>query len=78
MSTDLLIPAQRQYLHNDGSGFVIAYDETETNEVVKALLIRVEHLKRGLLDFKERYPFSPWITGQVDDTIAVASVKARV
>tara|TARA_R110002096_G_scaffold412705_1_gene613239 strand:- start:33 stop:233 length:201 start_codon:yes stop_codon:yes gene_type:complete len=38
-----LIPAIRQYKHNDGSeGFVIAYDEKETEKVVTELKAQIE------------------------------------
>ena len=33
----LLIPASRQYMHNDGSGLLTGYDELETEKVVNDL-----------------------------------------
>lgn len=39
-----LIPALRQYLHNDGSGFVAAYDKEEVDRIFAALKSRVAEL----------------------------------
>lgn len=44
---EVLIPAIRQYKHNDGSeGFVMGYDKSVTNEIVKNLVDEVERLKK--------------------------------
>ena len=38
LTAQLLIPASRQYIHNDNSGFVAGYDVEETRKIVKNLL----------------------------------------
>lgn len=40
--TDILIPALRQYKHNDGSGLLMAYDKTSTDQIVSALQYLLE------------------------------------
>lgn len=37
-----LVPALRQYMHNDGSGFVCAYDMKQTNQVVNELSVQIQ------------------------------------
>lgn len=55
--SEVLIPAIRQYKHNDGSeGFVMAYDKTETDKAVNELndenaRLRKENEKlKGMID----------------------------
>lgn len=45
---EILIPAIRQYCHNNGQGLVMAYDEQETEAAVKALNDQVEALRLEL------------------------------
>ena len=42
-----LVPALRQYLHNDGSDFVAAYDMAEVNRLFAALKARVVELEES-------------------------------
>ena len=42
----LLIPAVRQYRHNGGEGFVIAYDKKEVDELVCSLERKVARLEK--------------------------------
>ena len=46
---DILVPASRQYKHNDGSeGFVIAYDEKLTQQIIWDLKNEIIDLKACL------------------------------
>ena len=45
---DLLIPALRQYKHNDGEGFVVAYDKQTVDRIVDKLLIEIKAYKMGI------------------------------
>lgn len=58
MGSKLLIPAVRQYMHNDGEGLVVAYDLDETDEVVDGLVNLLSTL----------YPVirSEWKAGDLD------------
>ena len=38
----ILLPALRQYQHNDGSGLVIGFDRDETVKIVNMLLEAIE------------------------------------
>lgn len=42
-ANDLLIPALRQYRHNDGIGLLAGYDIEETEKIVLALIERLEY-----------------------------------
>jgi len=68
---DLLIPAIRQYQHNDGEGLVMAYDQRETQKLVYELIQRIEKLENGLMGFKTQYSLSPWIHRQVDEAMGL-------
>ncbi len=69
MSKELLTPALRQYRHNNSEGFLFAYEKEETEAVITELQKQIERLEKGLIDFKSRYQFSPWIQKQVDEAI---------
>lgn len=43
--SELLIPALRQYRHNNGDGFVFGYDKSETDRTVSALIKERDELK---------------------------------
>jgi len=45
MTDKLLIPASRQYMHNDGSGLLCGYDKKITDEVVSKLKLKTEQLE---------------------------------
>ena len=68
---ELLMPALRQYRHNDDRGLVTGYDQRETQKIVMALLDRVEQLENGLMGFKKQYSLSPWIHRRVDEAMGV-------
>lgn len=49
---ELLIPALRQYLHNDGSGFVAGYDREDVDLLVKQLQdenVRLKEVQQNML-----------------------------
>jgi hypothetical protein len=41
----LLIPAARQYMHNNGSGLLFGYDKKLTEEIVDKLEKKIEKLE---------------------------------
>ena len=45
MTNKLLIPAVRQYCHNDGKGLLIGYDKETTDKIVEDLEIENNHTK---------------------------------
>ena len=48
---DVLIPALRQYQHNDCSGLLAGYDYFETNKIVLSLQKRIAELESKYLNF---------------------------
>lgn len=44
--SELLIPAARQYMHNDGSGLLCGYDKKITEEIVHNLEDEISRLKK--------------------------------
>ena len=50
----LLIPASRQYMHNDGSGLLCGYDEKVTEEIVNKLQDRDDRILKAI---KKCFPF---------------------
>ena len=66
---DMLLPALRQYRHNNSDEFVAGYDKDDTVEIVSNLLRRIEKLSDALISFKTQYSLSPWIQKQVDDAL---------
>jgi len=44
----LLVPALRQYQHNDGSGLLAGYDRNETERIVAGLAARIQQLEAEL------------------------------
>jgi hypothetical protein len=46
----LLMPASRQYMHNDGSGLVCGFDKDLTEKIVDKQLLRIEKLEFALGD----------------------------
>ena len=44
----VLLPALRQYQHNDCSGLLCGYDEEETKNIVQQLIDRVQELEHKL------------------------------
>ena len=53
--SDILLVALRQYMHNDGSGFVAGYDEVETKIVVEKLLKEAEVAKKIVENLELRH-----------------------
>lgn len=51
----LLLPALRQYKHNNDEGFVFGYDKEEVEKIISALLIEDQRKKshRKLEQFKD-------------------------
>ena len=44
----LLVPALRQFQHNDGSGLLAGYDRNETERIVAGLAARIQQLEAEL------------------------------
>jgi hypothetical protein len=50
---EILIPALRQYKHNNGSeGFVVAYDKKETESIIQSLQQQNAELRDFLVDIR--------------------------
>ena len=45
----LLIPASRQYMHNDGSGLLFGYDKKITESIVNELQDKLKHAYCGII-----------------------------
>ena len=48
-SKEILMPALRQYRHNQGEGFIPGYEYEEANEIVANLLSRIVFLENEAL-----------------------------
>lgn len=69
--SEVLIPAIRQYKHNDGSeGFVMAYDKFETDNAVKQLTDENARLREALTEIVHlvHHPLSLHLTGIIKST----------
>jgi len=62
-SNEILIPALRQYMHNDGSGLVAGYDIEETDKAVGDLIEVIKVLRQTVMEVRGAQRRGPgWYT----------------
>ncbi len=71
-ANDLLIPALRQYMHNDGSGLVFGYDKDEIDKTVGDLIERIESIEDAVMALlKEQCGKGTFRYRKVDDAMGI-------
>lgn len=72
---NLLIPASRQYAHDDGIGLLHGYDATETEKIVSRLQAENQTLAAFLETLKERFEtMGKWAIERVTKKLCEESI----